>query len=144
VSNGFFDQHGTWVPQREPGPRLADLPVVAWVSCYRCGGDLFIPPHQLPASSGLPGDGPEVYCAKCKPIVDAERAARPCVPGARAVHVSYPRGPFADMVVREVKDGRVRVSRLGAPDGVPAGADKFHHTVGLEWFTRGELVMVGQ
>lgn len=124
-------------------PRLADLPVVAWVHCWRCSGDLLIPPHELPRSSGLPGDGPEVYCKKCKPIVDAERARRPCVPGARAVHVDYPRGPFADMVVREIKDSRVRVSRLGAPDGVPASAVAFHYTVGMEWFTLGELIMVG-
>lgn len=123
--------------------RLADLPVVAWVSCARCTGDLFIEPQMLPRSSGLPGDGPWVYCKKCTPVVDAEIAARPCVIGARAVHVDYQRGPFADMVVREVKDGRVRVSRLGAPDGVPASAVAFHHTIGQQWFTRGELIMQG-
>jgi hypothetical protein len=136
MSNGFFDQHGNWVPQY--------MPVVAWVLCYRCSGELFLEPQTLPRASGQPGDGPEVYCKNCKPIVEAERAARPCVPGARAVHVDYPRGPFADMVVREVKDGRVRCSRLGAPDGVPATAVAFHHTIGMEWFTVGELIMVGQ
>jgi hypothetical protein len=47
------------------------------------------------------------------------------------------------MVVREIKDGRVRVSRLGFPGGVPATAVAFHHTVGMTWFTRGELVMQG-
>lgn len=98
---------------------------------------------MLPRSSGLPGDGPWVYCRKCKPIVEAEQDARPCQPGARAVHVDYQRGPFAGMVVREVKDGRVRCSRLGAPDGVPASAVAFHHTLGMQWFTRGELIMKG-
>jgi hypothetical protein len=125
------------------GPRLADLPVVAWVSCARCTGDLFVEPQTLPRSSGRPGDGPWAYCKKCKPAVDAEIAARPVVAGARAVHVDYQRGPFADTAVREVKDGRVRVSRLGAPDGVPVSAAAFHHTIGLEWFTRGELIMRG-
>ena len=124
-------------------PRFADLPVVAWVTCARCTGDLFIEPQALPRSSGLPGDGPWVYCRKCKPIVDAEIKARPCRLGARAVHVDYPRGPFAQMVVREVKGDRVRVSRPGFPDGVPDGARKFHHSVGREWFTRGELIMQG-
>jgi hypothetical protein len=125
-------------------PRLADLPVVAWVCCARCTGDLFLEPQTLPASSGLPGDGPWVYCKRCKPIVEAEQAARPCVPGARCVHVSYPRGPFADRVVREVDGDRVKVMTLGFPDGVPEGAYAFHHTVGQEWFGRAELVMVGQ
>jgi len=134
MSNGFFDQRG-------PEPRPADLPVVAWVTCAWCTGDLFVEPQTLPSSSGLPGDGPWVYCKRCKPIVDAEQSARPCQPGARAVHVDYQRGPFADMVVREVRDGRVRVFRLGFPDGVPKGAARFHHTIGQEWFTRGELVM---
>lgn len=121
----------------------ADLPVAAWVLCARCSRDLLVEPRMLPRASGLPGDGPWVYCKRCKRIVDAEIAARPCQPGARAVHIDYQRGPFADMVVREVKDGRVRVSRLGAPDGVPASAAAFHHTVGQQWFTRGELVMKG-
>lgn len=123
---------------------LADLPVVAWVSCWRCSGDLLIPPHELPRSSGLPGDGPEVYCRKCKPIVNAERARRPCVPGARCVHVDYPRGPFADMVVREVDGARVRCMVLGFPDGVPESAWEFNHNIGREWYTRGELIMTGQ
>lgn len=143
MSNGFYDQRGNWVPQADR-PRLADLPVVAWVSCARCTGDMFIPPSSLPRSSGLPGDGPRVYCKKCKPVVDAEIARRPVKVGARCVHVDYQRGPFAGMVIREIKDGRVRISRLGAPDGVPLGADKFHHTVGMTWFTRGELIMAGQ
>lgn len=124
--------------------RLADLPVVAWVCCARCSGDLFIPPHQLPSSSGLPGDGPWVYCKKCKPIVESEQAARPVMTGARCVHVDYQRGPFADMIIREVDGDRIKVSRLGAPDGVPESAWAFHHTVGQTWFTRAELIMKGQ
>ena len=124
--------------------RLSDLPAVAWVCCARCSGDLFIPPHQLPASSGLPGDGPWVYCKTCKPIVDAEIARRPCEVGARCVHVDYQRGPFSDMVIREINGDRIRVSRLGAPDGIPRSAVTFHHTVGQEWFTSGELIMKGQ
>jgi len=119
------------------------LPVVAWVSCYRCSGDLFLDPWTLPRSSGLPGDGPEVYCRKCKPIVDGERARRPCVPGARCVHVDYPRGPFADMIVRETAGERVRTMVLGFPDGVPEAAWEFHHTIGRGWYTRGELIMTG-
>ena len=116
---------------------------VAWVSCWRCSGDLFIEPQMLPRSSGLPGDGPWVYCKKCKPVVDAEIARRPCVPGARCVHVDYPRGPFADMVVCQTAGDRVRTMVLGFPDGVPAGAHQFHHTVGRTWYTRGELIMTG-
>jgi hypothetical protein len=84
-----------------------------------------------------------MLCGPCQKIARAEQAARPCVPGARAVHVDYQSGPFADMVVREVKDGKVRVSRLGAPDGVPESAVAFHHTVGQMWFTCGELIMKG-
>ncbi len=122
---------------------LEDQPVVAWVCCARCSGDLLIEPQMLPRSSGLPGDGPQVYCRKCKPIVDAEIARRPCVPGARCAHVDYPRGPFADMIVREIDGDRVRVIRLGFPDGVPETAWKFHHTAGREWYTRGELIMTG-
>jgi hypothetical protein len=122
---------------------LADLPVVAWVCCARCSRDLFIPPHELPRSSGLPGDGPWLYCKRCKPVVDAEIARRPCVPGARCVHVDYQRGPFADMVVREVDGTRVRVMHLGFPGGVPESAWEFHHTTVREWFTRGELIMQG-
>lgn len=124
-------------------PRLADLPVVAWVTCARCTGDLFAEPQMLPRSSGLPGDGPWVYCRKCKPIVDAEIKARPCRPGARAVHVDYPRGPFAALVVKEIDGDRVKCMVLGFPDGVPKTAHAFHHTIGREWFTRGELIMQG-
>ncbi len=124
--------------------RLADLPVAAWVSCYRCRGDLFIEPQMLPRASGLPGDGPEVYCRKCKKIVDAERARWLCVPGARCVHVDYPRGPFANLVVKAVDGDRVKCMVLGFPDGVPEGAYAFHHTVGREWYARGELIMAGQ
>lgn len=126
-----------------PEPRPADLPVVAWVCCARCSGDLFLEPQTLPHSSGLPGDGPWVYCKRCAPIVKAEQDARPVEPGARCVHVSYPRGPFSDLVIREVDGDRVRVMCLGHPDGVPPGAHAFHHTVGQEWFVRSELIMKG-
>lgn len=119
------------------------LPVVAWVHCWRCSGDLLIPPHELPRSSGLPGDGPEVYCKRCQPIVAAERARRPVVTGARCVHVDYPRGPFSGLIITEISGDRIKVSRLGAPDGVPESAWAFHHTVRQAWFTRGELIMTG-
>jgi hypothetical protein len=135
MSSGFYDQRGNWVPQRAP--------VVAWVCCARCTGDMFVEPQTLPASSGLPGDGPWVYCKTCKPVVDAEIAARPVEVGARCVHVSYQRGPFADMVIREIDGDRIKVSRLGAPDGVPGSAHAFHHTVGMTWFRRDELIMKG-
>jgi hypothetical protein len=114
-------------------------PVVAWKCCARCSGDLLIEPQMLPSE----GSGAYVYCKPCKKIVDAEIAARPCVKGARCVHVDYQRGPFADLVVREVDGDRVKVMVLGHPDGVPAGACAFHHTIGREWYTRGELIMKG-
>lgn len=120
------------------------LPVVAWVSCARCSGELFAEPQTLPRSSGLPGDGPWVYCKTCRPLVERERAARPCVPGARCVHVDYPRGPFADMVVTKVEGDQVMTMVLGFPDGVPEGAWLFHHTIGHKQYTRGELIMTGQ
>jgi hypothetical protein len=126
-------------------PRLADLPVVAWVSCARCAGDLFIPPSSLPRSSGLPGDGPWVYCGKCQKIVDAEQAARPAEVGARCVHADYQRGPFADMVIREIDGDRIKISYLGCPDGMPPTAVEFCPAVlGREWFHRGELIMKGR
>jgi hypothetical protein len=126
-------------------PRLADLPVVAWICCARCTGDLFIPPSSLPRSSGLPGDGPWAYCSKCKPIVDAEIARRPVELGARCVHVDYQRGPFSDMVIRKIDGDRIKVSYLGCPDGMPETAVAFCPAVlGREWFTRGELIMKGR
>jgi hypothetical protein len=109
--------------------------------CARCSAHLAAEPQTLPSKRS----GAFVYCGPCGEIVKTEQDARPCVPGARAVHVDYQRGPFADMVVREVRDdGRVLVFRLGAPDGVPTSAVEFHHTVGMTWFTRGELIMTGQ
>lgn len=62
---------------------------------------------------------------------------------ACCVHVDYQRGPFAQLVVREVQGDRVRVMTLGFPDGVPEGALAWSHTVSREWFTRGELLMTG-
>jgi hypothetical protein len=121
------------LPPRRPG-------TLSLVGCARCKGFLAVEPQTLPSERS----GAWVYCAECKPIVGAEQAARPCVPGARAVHVDYQRGPFADMVVREVDGDRVKISRLGCPDGVPAGAHAFHPpTMGRVWFTRGELIMQG-
>lgn len=124
--------------------RLEDLPVVAWVCCARCSKDLFIPPTSLPRSSGLPGDGPWLYCKTCKPIVDAEIAKRPVELGARCVHVDYQRGPFADMVIREIDGDRIKVSYLGSPDGIPPTAVEFCPAVlSRTWFARGELIMKG-
>lgn len=138
MSNGFFDQHGGWVPQAPPPRRPGALSLTG---CARCSAFLAAEPQTLPsARSGAP-----VYCGPCQAIVAAEEQARPCAPGDRAVHVDYQAGPFAEMVVREVRGDQVRCSRLGAPDGLPAAAQAFHPpTLGREWFARGELLMTGK
>jgi hypothetical protein len=117
-------------------PKGADL---CLTGCARCNAFLAKEPQTMPSAKS----GASIYCGPCQVIVDAEQAARPCVAGARCVHVSYQRGPFSDLVVREVDGERVRVFVLGHFDGVPPGSDMFHWTVGHEWFTRGELMMVG-
>jgi hypothetical protein len=117
-------------------PRGADLCLTC---CARCNAFLAAEWQTLPSERS----GAGVYCKTCKPVVEAEQAARPCVAGARCVHVDYQRGPFADLVVREVRGDDVRVFVLGHPDGVPKSAYAIHHTVGRQWFKRSELVMVG-
>jgi len=107
--------------------------------CARCNAFLAIEPQCMPSARS----GANTYCNPCRKIVEAEQAARPCVPGACCVHVDYQRGPFAQLVVREVQGDRVRVMTLGFPDGVPEGALAWSHTVSREWFTRGELLMTG-
>lgn len=117
-------------------PRNADHCLTC---CARCNAFLAVEWQCMPSKRS----GANVYCDRCRKIVEAEQAARSCVPGTRCVHVDYQRGPFSDLVVREVAEDRVRVFVLGFPDGVPVTAHAFHHTVGREWFTRGELLVVG-
>jgi len=107
--------------------------------CARCNAFIVMEPQMLPSERS----GANKYCNKCRSIVAAEQAARPCIKGARCVHVDYQRGPFSSRVVTEVRDDQVRVMTLGFPEGVPQGALDFHYTVGREWFTRGELLMAG-
>jgi hypothetical protein len=107
--------------------------------CARCNGFLTVEWQMMPSERS----GAWVYCKKCRAIVEAEQAGRPCVKGSRCVHVDYQRGPFADLVVLEVRDDEVRVMVLGFPDGLPAGAYEFNHRLTREWFTRGELLMIG-
>jgi hypothetical protein len=100
---------------------MASERTVTWVSCARCAGDMLIDPASIaslaeggwsPARS-LPGEGPVIYCAKCRPIVDAEEARKPVVPGARCVLAMHPRGPFSDLFITAVDGDRVTVCVLG-------------------------------
>lgn len=116
------------------------LPPLALHSCWRCSAHLAGEPSVVQA---VQRTGAGTYCARCEPIVKAEEAAIPCLPGRRCVHVQYQRGPFAEMVITKVDGDQVTVMRLGFPDGVPAGAHGFHHTIGRGQFTRGELLMKG-
>lgn len=116
------------------------LPALDLYHCWQCSAFLAFEPGIV---QGLKRAGAPAYCAKCQVIADKEQAALPCLPGRRCVHVSYQSGPFAEMVITEVKDGQVSVMRLGFPDGVPERARGFHWTIGRERFARGELIMRG-
>lgn len=110
-------------------------------SCWRCSAHLAGEPGVVQA---LRRAGAAAYCARCQVIADAEQAALPCLPGRRCVHVKYQSGPFAELVIEEVKDGQVKVFVLGFPDR-PGLAWPFWPAVmrGRTMFARGELLMKG-
>jgi hypothetical protein len=138
---------------------MANERTVMWVSCARCAGDMFIDPASVPslaeggwsADKALPGDGPVIYCAKCKPVVDAEEARHPVTPGARCTLAMYPRGPFSDLFITAADGGRVTVGVLGM-GGVEPG--RLREILSGWWpaglwdrdplvFDRSELLMKG-
>jgi hypothetical protein len=113
---------------------------LALVSCWRCSAHLLMDPATARALQQAGG----TYCKTCDPIVKAEQAANPCLPGRRCRHVDYQRGPFADLVVTGVNGDQVAVHVLGASSNQRM-ADRFWPPVmrGRTVFNRGELIMKG-
>jgi hypothetical protein len=101
---------------------LSQMRTVAWISCARCSGDLFIPPESIAslaeggysAARSLPGEGPWIYCRTCKPLADAEEARHPVAQGARCVLARYQRGPFSDLFIVKVESAGYTVTLDGA------------------------------
>lgn len=119
------------------------LVIKALNGCWRCSAFLLCDPGWLEAMQKA---GAPVYCPRCKKIMDAEQAKIPCLPGYRAVHADYQRGPFADLVITQVSGERVTVSVLGWPDADDAVLARWWPPVmhGRRVFFRGELVMKGR
>lgn len=137
---------------------------VMWVSCYHCSGDMFIDEASVASlavggwssDTAMPGEGPIIYCRKCKPIVDREQAARAVAKNSQCVHVMLPRGPFSDLYVKAVEGEFVVVGCLGL-NGVDP--ERFEAILGTWWpagmrvpsrqagrsfrFRRSELLMKG-
>lgn len=112
------------------------------MSCWGCSGHLLVMPGL---AAGLRRAGAGTYCKRCQRIIAAEEAARPCVPGARCVHVQYQSGPFSQLVIEKAEYDRVTVFVLGFPEDFAELARVFWPPCmqGRRVFARGELLMKG-